>query len=223
MNYFKLPNQTKVNRVVPKNAFDKYTNTKQKKLFIDKVLRITWTHKLSADTINLEGEDIQELQLFRVELKELDTIAPVLEIIDKAIPYPIIFWVQYDNQVYLSTTAKHPHPLKENHSVIDWTFQTEWFDQNTEQSYQLNLKNNLDAVYKDFCVQLSGKPEWKSKSMAAIVQQEQEIDGLEKAIKQLKSQMKGCKQFSQKVELNIKVREKEQELKRVKELGLKFE
>ena len=47
MEYFNLPDATRVNRVVPKNAFDKYTNSKQKKRFKDVVQRISWTNKLS--------------------------------------------------------------------------------------------------------------------------------------------------------------------------------
>ncbi|MDZ7847391.1 MAG: DUF4391 domain-containing protein [Owenweeksia sp.] len=46
MDFFDLPKKTEVKRVVPKNAFDRYTSTRQKKLFTDKVHRITWTHKL---------------------------------------------------------------------------------------------------------------------------------------------------------------------------------
>ena len=62
MDFFNLPARAKVGRVVPKNAFDEYTNTKQKKLFTDCILRITWTHKLSADMLNLDTKDIQEIQ-----------------------------------------------------------------------------------------------------------------------------------------------------------------
>ena len=67
MGFFNLPARTNVGRVVPKNAFDKFTNTKQKKLFTDSIQRISWTHKLSADTANLDAKDIQEIQVFKID------------------------------------------------------------------------------------------------------------------------------------------------------------
>lgn len=212
MSYFDLPKRTQVGRVIPKNSFEKYTNTKQQRIFTDKVQRITWTNKLSVDTINLEGIDIQELQLFKIELKAFATIPQVLEIIDKSIPYTIIFSVQFEDYLYLSTSVKHAHPVNENTAVLDWTFSTNWFKKNTVETYQLNLKKSLDAVYKDFCLQISGKPELQSVSLDGIVEKEQQIHLLEKEIERLKSKIKRCKQFNQKVALNMELQEKESAL-----------
>jgi len=74
MELLKLPINTQVNRVIPKNTFDSFTNTKQKKLFTDKILRIIWTHKLSKLTTNLPSKEIQEIQIFKVELKTGEAI-----------------------------------------------------------------------------------------------------------------------------------------------------
>ena len=156
MELFNLPIRTKVGRVIPKNAFDEYTNTKQKKEFTDYIQRITWTNKLSKDTINLDGRDVQEIQVFKVELKLKTDITKVLEIINKAIPYHIVFWVEFNNHAYITTAAKHPHPTNDNISVIDWTFTSDWFEK-YKNNYVLNLIGSLDAVFKDLCVQFKGK------------------------------------------------------------------
>ena len=65
--------------------------------------------------------------VFRVELKEQKEINNTLEIIDKAIPYHIIFIITFGDMIYLSTSAKHSSPLKANKSVIDWTYKSPWF------------------------------------------------------------------------------------------------
>jgi len=215
MEYFDLPKRTKVGRVIPKKSFAQYTNTKQQKIFTDKIQRITWTNKLSVETINLEGEDIKELQLFKIELKTFASIPQVLEIIDRSIPYAIIFSVHFEDNMYLSTSAKHAHPLNENKAVLDWTFSTSWFKNNTITKYQLNLKKSLDAVYKDFCLQVSGKLEMQSKPFNVIIENEQSIHRLEKEIDRLKSKIKKCKQFNQKVELNMELQGKERELEKL--------
>lgn len=214
MDFFNLPSRTKVGRVVPKNAFDEYTNTKQKKLFTDCIQRISWTHKLSTDTVNLDAKDIKEIQVFKVELKEKTDILKILEIINKAIPYHIVFWVEFKEQAYISTAAKHPHPTNEDISVVDWTFTSDWFDLATT-PFQINLKNSLDAVYKDLCVQLTGKPDLSKKSMDSILQNQQEIDQLKKEVARLKSAISRSKQFNEKVELNLKLKTAEKELKKI--------
>jgi hypothetical protein len=211
MELFSLPHTAKVNRVIPKNAFDSYTTARQKKLFTELISRITWTHKLSPDTINLEAKDIKEVQVFKVELKVKQDIQTVLDIIDKSIPYSIIFVVEYDGMIYLSTSSKHPHPINEDNAVIDWTFKTDWFKP-SENKYSFQLKKSIDAVYHDFCIQLSGKSTMASKPLQDLISFKKNVDALEKEIARLKSGVAGSKQFNNKVELNLKLKAKENEL-----------
>ncbi|MBK9555163.1 MAG: DUF4391 domain-containing protein [Bacteroidetes bacterium] len=91
---------------------------------------------------------------FKIELKEREEIKSLLEIMDKSIPYNIIFIIEESDSIYLSTSIKYPHPNKADISVIDWTFKTSWFLQN-ENKYTLNLKSNLDVVLFDFCLQIT--------------------------------------------------------------------
>lgn len=201
MGFFNLPVRTKVGRVVPKNAFDEYTNTKHKKLFTDCIQRISWTHKLSADTVNLDAKDIQEIQVFKVELKQKSDINKILEIINKSIPYHIVFWVEYNQEAYISTASKHPHPANDDVAVIDWTFTSGWFNKD-DNSYAFNLKGSLDAVFKDLCVQLTGKPELGKQPLGSILKNQQEVDRLKKEIANLKARIRRERQFNKKVELN---------------------
>ena len=214
MDLFNLPARTKVGRVVPKIAFDEYTNTKQKKLFTDCIQRITWTHKLSADTVNLDSKDIQEIQVFKIELKQKSDISKILEIINKSIPYHIVFWVEHDQEAYISTASKHTHPTNNDIAVIDWTFTSDWFDKN-DNSYAFNLKGSLDAVFKDICVQLTGQPELSNQSLDSILKNQQEVDRLKKEISRFKSAISRSKQFNEKVELNLKLKNAEKDLKNI--------
>lgn len=217
MDFFNLPIRTKVGRIVPKNAFDDYIKTKLKKQFTDDIQRITWTHKLSRETLNLEGKDIKEIQVFKIELKEYTEIPKILEIINKSIPYHIVFWVEFNNQAYISTAAKHPHPTNDDISVIDWTFTSDWFSTN-DNKYSFNLTNNLETVFKDLCVQLTGKTDLSKKSMSLILENQQETNRLENEINKLKSAISSSKQFNIKVELNMKLKKVEKELKEINKM-----
>lgn len=212
MELFSLPHTTKVNRVIPKNAFDSYTTAKQKKLFTDLIARITWTHKIATDTVNLEAKEITEIQVFRIELKAKEDIQPVLDIIDKAIPYHIIFVVEHEHLIYLSTSTKHPHPVYEDNAVIDWTFKTDWHAP-AENRYVLNLKKSIDAVYQDFCIQLSGKTSMAPQSIQELVAYKKQASALEKEIARLRSGIANSKQFKDKVALNLKLKAVEEQLK----------
>jgi hypothetical protein len=214
MDFFELPSRTNVGRVIPKNAFDEYTNTKEKRLFIDLVKRITWTHKLSSDTVNLDTKDIQEIQIFKIELKEQSEVLKILNIIDKAIPYHIIFWVTFKDEAYVSASSKHPHPVKEGTSVIDWTFASDWYSISSI-PYAIKLVGSLDAVFKNLCVQLTGQPDLSKKSMSQIVNKQVEVDSLMKEIKKLKLKM-AKSQFNKKVELNLELIEKQKLLRQLK-------
>jgi hypothetical protein len=202
---FKLPNSSLVQKVIPKNAFDTYTNTKQKKAFSEKILRITWLNKIAVDTVNLNGIDIQEIQVFKIELKELSNIKDLLLIMDKAIPYPILFWVEFKDEFYISTSAKHQHPQNENIAIIDYTFTSDWKPM-VENKYQIELKNNLDEVFKTFCEQFTEQKK-PVKQIKELVAHQKDSDALEKEIKNLESAISKCKQFNKKVDLNRKLQE----------------
>lgn len=154
------------------------------------------------------------LLVFRIELKVKQDIQQVLDIIDKSIPYNIIFVIEYDGIIYLSTSAKHPHPVNEDNAVIDWTFKTNWFLP-SENKYILQLKKNIDAVYHDFCIQLSGKSTLVNMPLQDLIAYNKKVNVLEKEIAKLKSGIANCKQFNNKVEMNLMLKEIEKKLDEV--------
>lgn len=207
---FKLSKNTEVGKVIPKNAFDSYTNAKQKKGFSDKIQRITWSNKVAFDTVNLTGIDVDEIQIFKIELKEKAVIKDLLSIIEKAIPYHIIFWIECDDEFYISTSAKHQHPQNEDTAVIDYTFTSDWKSVG-DNGYQIELKNNLDWVFKNFCDQLKSV-ETDSKSISELVEKQKNNDVILKEIEKLKSKIAKCKQFNKKVEMNMKLQKLQSDL-----------
>jgi len=205
---FNLPNSTIVNRVIPKNSFEDYTTSKQKRSFTELVEKIRWLNKLSRETINLSGKEITEIQIFEVTLKKKDDITGVLNVIDRSIPYPIIFVIIFDNEILISASQKHINPNSEHLSVIDWTFATGW---GTKHRCALNLQQNLDFIWSDFCKQLSGRNSDKL-SVKELIKFEQMRQELNTEIKRLRNAIKAAKQYNNKVSLNIELQKKEKEL-----------
>lgn len=199
-----LPSKSMVNRIVPKNAFDDFTNTRQKKQIVDLIERIKWTHKLSIDTVNLAGKEISEIQIFEIELRKKDKIAELLQVIDKAIPYPIIFYLCHRNEIAISASLKHRHPANEDLSVIDWTFSTNDWIKDISDQFKPKLERSLDYVFFTFCKNLSGRFN-SAKTVAHLATLERKYSDLAKAIEKQKYAVTACKQFNKKVELNTEL------------------
>lgn len=203
MKIFDLPKSTEFGRVIPKNAFDEYTNTKQKKLIADTIQRITWANKLSKETTNLKSESVKEIQIFHIELKQRNDLKKILDIFDKSIPYHIIFALFFDSEVLLSTSAKHDHITKANESVLDCNFNSNWINLN-DLELRIELKESLDQTYISLCNQIS-KRNMSYKSYKDFVEAEIRIKSLETQITKIESQIRRENQFNKKVNLNMEL------------------
>lgn len=204
---FNLPISTEVKKIIPKNSFDSYITNKQKKEFSVYISKITWINKLSFETINLQGKEIEEIQIFTIELKEKNNIKKLLDVIDKTIPYTIIFIITFNDEFYVSTSPKHSNPNNPDHAVIDYTFTTEW-SLKSDFNFIINLKNSLDWLYKDFCEQFKLNVVG-SKTIQHLVESQKELDIIKRDINKLKLAITNSKQFNKKVALNLKLKELE--------------
>lgn len=207
---FDLPEATVVNRVIPKNSFEKYATASQRRLFAELVQKIIWQNKLSTETTNLQGVEIKEVQVFLIELKQKQKIDGLLSVIDRAIPYPIIFSIKYDSTFYYSASQKHSHPLNEDNAIIDWTFKTDWLDVK-ECSLSIILKKNLDSVFENFCSQIS-RPNKTTTGLNELADFDRKQKSLQKEKERLMNAINSCKQFNKKVELNMELKAVEKRL-----------
>ena len=148
-----LPNNTIVNRFVPKEKFYTKTsmNTKIRQQFTEEIEKITWTHKLSPDTLNIITNDYAELQIFEITLKGSDISTGVLKHIDTYIPYPILFVIKKSGLYKAVISFKENTIRKQNIMKVDSYFDTDW-----QQDLNLELKgNSVDEIYKNYLYQIA--------------------------------------------------------------------
>jgi hypothetical protein len=202
----KLPNSTLVDKIIPKSSFEEYATSKQKKLMSALIGRIRWQNKLSRETLNLQSKQIDEIQVFELELKEKGNISDLLLLINKVIPYQILFVIRYNGEVKYSVSKKHSHPTNENQMVVDWTFSNEWMNE-SEDNFEINLTNSLDFVFQQICFKISGKNQEKEQDVESLIKKEQQLKQLNISIEKIMTAMQKCKQFNKKVELNKRLQE----------------
>jgi len=209
---FELPQSCAVGQNIPKNAFHAHLTPAQRKTLSKCIERITWTHKITSTNSNLPAEDIEEIQIFLLALREKNNLDALREAMEKVIPYTLILWLEFEGEAFISSSQKHPHAIQLNRSVVDWTFKSEWFYVETC-PFSLILETSIDQTAKRFWIQLSGKAYDAETSPARIVEDQQAIYRLTSQIKKLQSRIASERQFNRRVELNQKLQTAQRALK----------
>lgn len=212
---FNLPKTTVVDKIIPKVKFYEKTkaNSKLKQLFIDDIEQIIWKNKLSKDTINLdEGKKVKEIEIFEITLKHKDLSKDILKTIDKFIPYQILYILRFEDKIKFTIAYKDNNKNNENIMVVDSYYESDWINEN-ECNINLNLINSLDYVYNELIKSFIPREIPKNNiDIKYIVQNEKEIQILEKEIDKLEKTLRKEKQFNKKVEVKKILREKIKQL-----------
>jgi len=159
----------------------------------------------------INNKEIEEIQVFHISLKLKSEVDSIITVIEKAIPYHIIFIISVEDAYMLYTSKKHNHVINEDNAVIDWTFKTDWLmDTNL---YSINLKKDIDFVYTDFCNQITGNnAKENTKSVQELIEEESKLKKLNAQISKLEKAIKREKQFNRKVELNNQLQQLKKKL-----------
>lgn len=150
----KFPEYTKVGRIVAKENFYGNIDTATKNLFQSEILRVIWEYKLAPNTINLPAKKWQEIEVFRITLKNSEVSEKLLKAIDSAIPYPILFLIEKGTAKKAVISYKEQSQKDENFAKVDTYFSTEWNDLKLD-----NIKIDgldIDAVFSNFVRQIAG-------------------------------------------------------------------
>ena len=212
---FNLPKTTIVDKIIPKVKFYEKTkaNSKLKQLFIDDIEQIIWKNKLSKDTINLdEGKKVKEIEIFEIILKQKKLSKDILKTIDKFIPYQILYILRFEDKIKFTIAYKDNNKNNENIMVVDSYYESDWINEN-ECNISLDLINSLDYVYNELIKSFIPREIPKNNiDIKYIVQNEKEIQILEKEIDKLEKTLRKEKQFNKKVEVKKILREKIKQL-----------
>ncbi len=203
-----LPNSAYVNKFIPKSKFyERVTlSAKLQKEFVGKIQRITWKYKLSEETIGIsKTENVTEIQIFEVELKEQKIPQNVLKVIDRTIPYQILYIFTYNGNTAYGIT------LKENNSVQNYYF-SEWNDDIHFDFTGIDLEKVYQKLIKAFLADELQKKE----NFNEIIEHDTKIKTLEKEVATLENRIRKQKQFNRKVETNKELLKKKKELKMLK-------
>lgn len=207
MKTFNLPQKAIVNKFIPKTKFFEkaQVNSKLQQEFADTIVRITWAYKLAENTINTSGtKKIEELQIFRINLKEKVIPKNVLKVIDKAIPFAILYIFEFEEHFAFGITTKES--TEQRYFFSEWNQELTFdFTGNTiehiyQKTIQLFIKNKTGLVLQN-------------QNFETLLEKEKRIAILEKEISNLQNKIRTEKQFNKQVAFNkiLKAKLKEKE------------
>jgi Domain of unknown function (DUF4391) len=208
MPMFAYPKQTEVNRVVPKTKIYAHAKPSKrvKELFVAQVDEIIWKFKLSPETTNLQARNgINEIQIFEIALKSPHLDATVLQAIDKAIQFPLVFQLKHDQQIRFAASYKRLSEADASKWVIEASFQTAPQPLDAERPplpVALDLASLYDQIIRRH-IPLSPRA---SEGIAEHVARFNVLEAKKKVRHQLEVQLAQEKQFNRQVELNAQLR-----------------
>ncbi|MBR0200036.1 MAG: DUF4391 domain-containing protein [Oscillospiraceae bacterium] len=210
-----LPKTTEFNRRIPKQKF--YENLSVtpalKRVFVEQIKTIWWRNKIAASTMNLAaGGAVMELEVFELQLSQPSLDEAVLKLIDKEIPYHILFLLSCEGKVQAWIGYKEAAGSGAAAFKVNRYYHTDWLDAD-----KLELKAeglSLDAVYESFVRQIAGDAltGGQEESLKESVEREQKRQELEKKIAALQAKIRKEKQLNRQMELNAELKELRKEV-----------
>ena len=193
-----LPKTCEVNRFVAKKKFYEHTNMSEtvKNSFINDIEKITWNYKLATDTLNLSKTDnVIEIEIFTINLSNKTIPNSVLKVINKSIPYKILFNLICDND--------YCYALIENDTI----YNTNWNEEIDFQFNGLNIENVWNNIIKQVIKETDN-----NSSIDVILDNKNKIDELKSKVNKLKIQADREKQFNRQIELDHEIKKLNKEL-----------
>lgn len=209
-----LPVSTEFNKRIPKQKF--YENAKispkLKKIFSDEIKAIYWRNKIAPSTLNIEeGKNVKEIEIIEIKLNSKNIDEQVLRIIDKNIPYHIVFGLEYDGeyQLYVSYKEINNRLVK----LVSY-YHNDW--SNNEITLEIN-GINVESIYESFVRQIAGNDLNKKneeETLNETINREERNKEINKKITLLQTKLKKEKQLNKKIEINKDIKELKEEFER---------
>ena len=204
-----MPKSTEFNKRIPKQKF--YENLSvtpaMKTAFTEQIKSIYWRNKLAATTLNLApGKLVTEIEVFEIRLTSPDLDEDILRLIDREIPYHILFLLEYDRKYQAAMGYKEASSSGKAAFKAERYYRTEWL---TEEELSLHLEGlTIDAVYENFIRQIAGGELTGSENttLKESVEQQKQREQIEKQISALEAKIKKEKQLNRKIELKTEIK-----------------
>jgi hypothetical protein len=208
------PPQAAFGRVLPKNKIYEHSgaSTRLKDLFVKQVEQITWQYKLAPETIHLPARsDVQEIQIFSIQLKTPELHHDVLRCIDGAISFPIVFELNSGGKTQITAAYKRPNEADASRRVLSDYFATDWLPGDSKR-VAMPVALHMAGLYEQLLYRLIPLPARPQETLAELVARVEQVQAKQRELDKTTARLAKEKQFNRKVEINATVRRLKSEL-----------
>jgi hypothetical protein len=203
-----LPKSTEYGKKIPKTKFYQNLNlpNKVRQQFIDEIETIIWQNKIAPDTISIaSGEEVTEIEVIEIQLHQKGISKNILEIIDRGIPYHIIFVLTFGGRAQVGIGYKEKIKKKDDKYRVERYYFSEWA---ATDEFTFDLKGlSLDRIYENILRHFLPGETPQRKDLKDTITLQKEIEKQTALIEALEKKMKSEKQFNVQVILNRELRE----------------
>ena len=148
-------------------------------------IKIEFIH--DSGRVLIKTEDIEEIQIFQIDVKERKIPLSVIKTITKGVQYKILFVIKYQDNYCYSIKVEDIYNSKWNENI----------------EFNFNAIN-LRTVYENI-IKKNIKEENNENAFSKIIEDNEYKKELGKKINKLQQRIKNEKQFNRKVELNTEL------------------
>ena len=196
-----LPKSTEVNsRISKERLYANASVTPQIRVIMQEHIEsVIWRNKIAESTMAVSrGDDIEEIQVFEIQLRQRGFNKLVLSAIAKAIPYKIVFVLVFGEEVQAWIDAAGTF------------YGTDWQPIDV---FALKFEGlNLDTVYENLARQISDGRLEMDGSIEDAVELDKRRQKMESEIAALEKKLLREKQFNKQVEFSNKLKQLRKEL-----------
>lgn len=238
-----IPESCQLDQRVFKKLFYENTalNSADKKAFVEDIEDILWRYTLKPETINIpafinQERDYSELAVIQVNLKNDARYQRIAQVIQKAIPYPVLLVFVHQQQLALSVADKVINQVDQEKVRLNTSYQTDWINLKSPNEAEQDFLNSCSirqfsyqdyyAFYKDLtariialqCAKLGGRYQLDTEdSLEQRTDLLNDIHQAQQKIHALKNELKKETQFNRQVNLNMQIKHLEQTLEQHKQ------
>lgn len=191
---------------IPKTKF--YENLslspQLKRIFVEQISQIIWQNKIAPGTVNIApGETVSEIQVIAIHLNQPKLDQKILELIDRKIPYHLLFLLEYGDRIQAWIAWKEAG--KSSAFKPGRYYHTGWF---APEGLTLRLEGlTMDAVYESLIRQIAGEAlkhdsDAGDSGIRDAIGRDERRQKLQREIAALENRIYREKQFNRQVELN---------------------
>lgn len=218
---FDYPKAAAFGRVVPKSRIYEHggTGTALRDLFVTQVDQIVWKYKLAPETTNLAAtKTVSEIQVFGISLRTETLDEEVLRAMDRAIPFPLIFELNWAGKRKAVAAFKRRSEAGTSKWVVSAYFSTNWTPDDAPRRplpVALNLGGLYEALLTAMMPSVAVEGGYADEDIQTRLARMETIRAKTREVDRLKARLAREKQFNKRVAINAELRTARYELERL--------